>query len=155
MTRTRTDNYFGDFKEGQVYEHPRGRTITETHMLMTNMVLNTSEGHFNSDLMEDSEFGAPIVYGGINLAIVSGLASETISENALSITSVDDVRFLNPVYHGDVLYAESEVLERTDASDHSDAGEVTFGLRGYNQDGDQVLEAKQTVLLKKETHPVA
>jgi acyl dehydratase len=102
--------------------------------------------------MADSEFGQRIVYGGINLSLVCGLASETISENALSILSMDDVRFTTPVFHGDTLYAESEVVEKREAEDRDDAGVVTFRVTGYNQDDEQVLGADQTVLLKKASH---
>ena len=153
MGRTSDDNYYEDFAVGQVYEHPRGKTMTEMdNVLITNMVLNTAQGHFNEDRMADSEFGQRIVYGGINLSLVCGLASETISENALSILSMDDVRFTTPVFHGDTLYAESEVVEKREAEDRDDAGMVTFRVTGYNQDDDQVLGADQTVLLKKASH---
>ena len=90
MGRTSDDNYYEDFEVGQVYEHPRGKTMTEMdNVLITNMVLNTAQGHFNEDSMRDSEFGQRIVYGGINLSLVCGLASETISENAISILQRD------------------------------------------------------------------
>lgn len=153
MSRTSDDNYYEDFEVGQVYEHPRGKTMTEMdNVLITNLVLNTAQGHFNEDRMEDGEFGQRIVYGGINLSLVCGLASETISENAISILGLDDVRFTTPVFHGDTLYAESEVLSKRESEDRSDAGVVTFQVTGYNQDEDQVLEAEQTVLLKKRDH---
>ena len=153
MARTSDDNYYEDFAVGQVYEHPRGKTMTEMdNVLITNLVLNTAQGHFNEDSMKDSEFGQRIVYGGINLSLVCGLASETISENALSILAMDDVRFTAPVFHGDTLYAESEVLEKHDAEDREDAGVVTFLVIGYNQDDERVLQAEQTVLLKKAGH---
>ena len=153
MPRTSEDNYYEDFEVGQVYEHPRGKTMTEMdNVLITNLVLNTAQGHFNEDSMEDSEFGQRIVYGGINLSLTCGLASETISENAISILGMDDVRFTTPVFHGDTLYAESEVLEKRDAEDRDDAGVVTFRVTGHNQDDEQVLQAEQTVLLKKAAH---
>lgn len=150
MPRTSNDNYYEDFKIGQVYEHPRGKTMTEMdNVSLTNLVLNTAEGHFNEDAMKDREFGERIVYGGINLSLVCGLASETISENALSILALDDVRFTTPVFHGDTLYAESEVLSKRESEEHPDAGVVRFKVRGHNQDDEQVLEAEKTVLLKK------
>jgi acyl dehydratase len=153
MARTSDDNYYEDFEVGQVYEHPRGKTVTETdNVLITNLVLNTAQGHFNEDRMKDSEFGQRIVYGGINLSLVCGLASETVSENAISVRSMDDVRFTAPVFHGDTLYAESEVLGKREAGDREDAGLVTFRVTGTNQDDERVLEARQTVLLKRASH---
>jgi acyl dehydratase len=150
MPITSNDNYFEDFEVGEVYEHPRGKTMTEMdNVSLTNLVLNTAEGHFNEDTMQDREFGERIVYGGINLSLVAGLASETVSENALDILGFDDVRFTTPVFHGDTLYAESEVTDKHETETRPDGGVVTFHVRGYNQDDEQVLEAEQTVLLKK------
>lgn len=153
MARTSNDNYFEDFEVGQIYEHPRGKTMTEMdNVALTNLVLNTAQGHFNEDQMKDSEFGQRLVYGGINLSLTLGLASETISENAITILELDDVRFTTPVFHGDTLYAESEVLSKRESDERDDAGVVTFGVTGYNQDDEQVLQAEQTVLLKKAAH---
>lgn len=150
MPITSNDNYFEDFEVGEVYEHPRGKTMTEMdNVSLTNLVLNTAEGHFNEDTMQDREFGERIVYGGINLSLVAGLASETVSENALDILGFDDVRFTTPVFHGDTLYAESEVIDKHETETRPDGGVVTFHVCGYNQDDEQVLEAEQTVLLKK------
>jgi itaconyl-CoA hydratase len=149
MGLTGDHNYFEDFEEGQVWEHTRGKTMTEMdNVLITNLVMNTSEGHFNEDQMKDSEFGERITYGGINLSLVLGIASEDISENAITELGLEEVRFLTPVTHGDTLYAESEVLE-TRAADRDDVGVVTFRVRGYNQDDEHVLGTTKTVLLKK------
>lgn len=153
MGRTGSHNYFEDFEVGQVYQHTRGKTVTEMdNVLLTNLVLNTAQPHFNEDVMTDHEFGQRIVFGGVNLSIVCGLASEDISENAITELGYDDVAFTKPVFHGDTLYAESEVLEKHDAEDREDAGVVTFRVTGHNQDDEQVLQAEQTVLLKKAAH---
>ncbi len=153
MGRTGDHNYFEDFEVGQVWEHTRGKTMTEMdNVLMTNLVLNTAQGHFNEDLMQNSEFGERITYGGINLSLVFGLASEDISENAINELAIDEVQFTAPVLHGDTLYAESEVLETWDSDDYPEGGIVKFRVRGYNQDDKQVLGATKTVLLKKRTH---
>lgn len=150
MGRTGNHNYYEDFEEGDIYEHTRGKTMTEMdNVMLTNLVLNTAQGHFNEDQMEESEFGERIVYGGINLSLVLGIASEDISENAIDELALDDVRFENPVFHGDTLYAESEVLGKRDSDEHPDGGVVEFRVRGFNQDDDQVLGATKKVLLKK------
>lgn len=153
MGRTSDNNYYEDFEVGAVYDHPRGKTMTEMdNVLLTNLVLNTAQGHFNENRMEDSEFGERIVYGGINLSLVCGLASEHISENAITILGLDDVRFTTPVFHGDTLYAESEVLEKRASDERPDGGVVTFRVHGYNQDDEQVLEASKKVLVKKKEY---
>ena len=150
MGRTSDHNYYEDFAVGEIYEHTRGKTITEMdNVAITNLVLNTAQGHFNEDQMADSEFGERIVYGGINLSMVCGLASEDISENAITELGYDEVRFNNPVFHGDTLYAESEVLSKCDSDERSDGGVVEFRVRGYNQNDEQVVGATKRVLLKK------
>ena len=153
MGRTGDHNYFEGFEVGEIYEHTRGKTVTETdNVLLTNLVLNTAEGHFNEDAMADSEFGERIVYGGINLSIVCGIASEDISENAITELGYDEVRFSNPVFHGDTLYAESEVLAKRPHEERDDGGVIEFRVRGYNQNGEQCVGATKTVLLKRRSH---
>lgn len=150
MGRTSNHNYYEDFEIGVTYEHTRGKTITEMdNVLLTNLVMNTAQGHFNEDLMSESEFGERIVYGGINLSMVAGLASEDISENAITELAYDDIQFKRPVTHGDTLYATSEVLSKRDSDKRSDGGVVEFRIRGYNQNNEQVLGATKKVLLKK------
>jgi len=124
MSRTGSHNYYENFEVGEVYEHTRGKTVTEMdNVLLSNLVLNTAQPHFNVDIMTDHEFGQRIVFGGISLAIVSGLASEDISENAITELDYDDVSFTKPVFHGDTLYAESEVLAKADSDEYPNGGE--------------------------------
>jgi acyl dehydratase len=150
MTRTGTHNYYEDFTPGEVYEHTRAKTVTEMdNVLLTNLVLNTAQGHFNEALMRDSEFGERIVFGGITLSLVLGLASEDVSENALRVLAIDDVRLTEPVHHGDTLSAESEVRSKRASPECPSGGVVEFRTRGFNQDGTQVAEVTQTVLLKR------
>lgn len=82
-------------------------------------------------------------------SIICGLASVDITENAITELSYNDVQFTVPVFHGDTLYAESELLAKGDASDREDGGTVTFRVRGYNQDDEQVLGATKTALLRR------
>lgn len=155
---TREDNYFEDFTAGDTLVHPRGRTLSDgEHMMLTNMVLNTAQLHFNQAMCEESPGayfdGRRVVYGGIVLAFVVGLASEETTENALAELSMDEGRHLNPVFAGDTLFAESTVLEVRD-SELPDAGIVRFRLVGKNQRGEKVLEIDREVLLKRR-HPLA
>lgn len=151
MSITENHNYYEDFEEGQIYEHTRGKTVTETgHVMLTNLVLNTAQGHFNKDAMEGSPLGDErLVYGGITLSLACGLASEDISENAVTVLGYDDVQFTTPVHHGDTIYAKSEVLSKRESDERPDCGVVEFRVRGYNQDETQVVGATKRVLLKK------
>lgn len=146
---THRDNYFEDFQVGAVYAHARGRTITEMdNVMITLQVLNTSEGHFNEDRMAHSPFKHRINFGGITASFVVGLASEDTAENVLAELGLDKIRFSHPVYHGDTLYALTEVLNKAD-SDREDAGTLHFQHVGVNQDGEIVFTGERHVLMKR------
>lgn len=154
---TRDDNFFEDFTVGETIVHPRARTVGETeHMVLTNVVLNTAQLHFNQAMCDESPEtffqGRRVVYGGIVLAFVVGLASEETSENAVGELFMDEGRHKNPVFAGDTLFAESTVLARRPAEGREDAGIVRFQLVGKNQDGKVVLEIVREVLVKKRGH---
>jgi itaconyl-CoA hydratase len=152
---TSRDNYFEDFTVGAVLRHARGKTITEMdNVLITNMVMNTAEGHFNEDLMKrggSGIFAQRVVFGGINLAMVLGLAAQDTAEQCLRELTLDKIKLSNPVFHGDTLYAFSEVLSKSDA-DRDDAGVVHFKHYGINQDDKLCVEAQRSVLLKRKSH---
>ena len=155
---TSPDNYFEDFVVGAVIRHARGKTITAVeNVQITNMVMNTAEGHFNDDVMRKAAghgiFGnrGVVVFGGINLSMVLGLAAQDTAEQCLRELGMDKIRLTNPVFHGDTLYAYSEVLEKTDA-DREDAGVVRFRHYGVNQDDKLCVQAERTVLLKRRSH---
>jgi itaconyl-CoA hydratase len=149
---TGMDNYFENFAVGDVFRHARGKTVTEMDgVLLTHLVMNTAQGHFNEHLMAASPFKGRIVFGGIIAAIVVGLAYEDTGEQALAELGLDGVRFRAPVQHGDTLYATTEVVALTDAEQH-DAGIATFKHTGTNQDGTLVFEGKRRVLLKRRSH---
>lgn len=153
MALTGKDNWFEDFTPGAVYRHARGKTVTEMdNVMITNMVMNTAEGHFNEHLMrsqgKDAIFAQRVVFGGINISMVIGLASQDTAENAVAELGMDKIRLKHPVFHGDTLYAYSEVLEARD-SDRPDAGIVRFRHWGVNQDDKVVFEGERTVLIRK------
>jgi len=149
---TSPGNYFEDFGVGDVWRHARGKTMTEMdNILLTNLVLNTAEGHFNEDRMQKAGggiFSQRVVFGGINLSFVIGLAAQDTGEQVLAELEMDKVRLRHPVFHGDTLYAFSEVVEKTD-SDRADAGQVRFRHYGINQDDKLCVEAERLVLMKK------
>lgn len=149
---TSKNNYFEDFEVGQVIKHARGKTMEPLeNVLFTNLTMNTAQGHFNEDLMKLTPFGQRLSYGGANFSIVMGLASEDCCENALAELGMDNIKLTNPVFHGDTLYAYTEVLEIKDA-DRDDAGEIRFKHYGFNQDDKQIFEGERRVLLKRRSH---
>ncbi len=153
---TSADNYFEDFEPGRLMRHARGKTVTEMdNVLITNLVMNTAEGHFNEHQMRQQAaggiFAQRVVFGGINLSMVLGLAAQDTAEQCLLEIGLDKIRLSNPVFHGDTLYAYSEVLSREDA-DRDDAGVVRFMHYGVNQDDKLCVQAERTVLLKRKSH---
>lgn len=152
---TSANNYFEDFTPGDVWRHARGKTMTEMdNVLITNLVLNTAEGHFNEDRMRSAGhgiFAQRVVFGGINLSFVIGLAAQDTGEQVLRELEMTGVRLTTPVYHGDTLYAFSEVLEISDA-DREDAGIVRFRHYGINHEDKLCVQADRTVLMKRRSH---
>jgi acyl dehydratase len=149
---TGNNNYFEDFTVGAVYEHARGRTITEMdNVMITHLVMNTAQGHFNEHRMAQSPFKHRINFGGITASFVIGLAAEDTAEQALAELGLDKIRFSNPVYHGDTLYAYTEVVAKEDG-DRSDAGVIVFRHTGINQDKKIVFTGERRVLIKRRSH---
>ena len=143
MALTGNANYFEDFEPGAVMRHARGKTMCEQDNVgITLQVLNTAEGHFNEDLMQKNAMGregwnARLQFGGVTIAMVIGLAMQDTGENAVAELGLDKIRLKAPVFHGDTLYAYSEVLEKRQG-DAPNAGEVVFKHYGVNQK-DQVV----------------
>jgi len=145
-------NYFEDFTVGDVIRHARGKTVEGLeNVLITNLVMNTAQAHFNEHSMKDSQYGGRLSYGGVNFSLVMGLAMQDTGENALAELGMDNIRLMNPVVHGDTLYAYSEVLSVED-SDQADAGVVTFRHYGVNQDDKQVFQGDRRMLIKRRSH---
>lgn len=146
---TGDDNHFEAFAVGDVYRHARGKTVTENEAAtLCHLVMNTADAHFNEHRMQGGWIGQAVVFGGVTIAIVIGLAMQDTGEQALAELALDNIRLKAPVKHGDTLYAFSEVLETRDA-DRPDAGIVRFRHYGVNQDSVVVFEGERTVLLRR------
>jgi len=142
-------NYFEDFSVGDRYRHARGTTVGEVeNQLLTKLVMNTAHAHFNEHAMQSTPFGQRLVFGLVTASIVIGLATQDTAENAIAEVALDKLRFTAPVFHGDTLYAYSEVLA-TDDGGRGDAGRVRFKHWGLKQDGSVVFEGERTVLIKR------
>jgi len=149
---TGSSNYFEDFKVGDRLKHARGTTVGELeNQLLTKLVMNTAQAHFNEHAMKDSPWGQRLVFGLVTGSIVMGLATQDVAENAVAELRLDKLRFTAPVFHGDTLYAYTEVLSKAEVV-REDAGEVTFRHWGVNQDGKVVFEGERAVLIKRRSH---
>ena len=113
---TGTNNYFEDFKAGDVLKHARGKTVEPLEQVwITNVTMNTAEAHFNEHATKGTNYGQRLGFGGVTISMCIGLAAEDTAENALVELGMDKIRLKVPVLHGDTLYCYSEVLEKTDA----------------------------------------
>ncbi len=142
-----------DFVPGQRMRHARGTTVGEVEgQLLTKLVLNTAQAHFNEQAMAGSPLGeGRLVFGLVTGSIVIGLATQDTAEHALAEVGLDGLRFTAPVHHGDTLYAFSEVLA-VEGAERDDAGLVRFRHWGANQEGTIVFEGERTVLVKRRSH---
>ena len=149
---TGSANYFEDFTVGDRLKHARGTTVGEfENQLLTKLVMNTAQAHFNEHAMKDTPFGQRLVFGLVTGSVVMGLATQDVAENAIAELRLDKLRFTAPVFHGDTLYAYTAVLSKTEV-ERDDAGEVTFKHWGVNQDGKVVFEGERTVLIKRRSY---
>jgi itaconyl-CoA hydratase len=148
--------YFEDFKVGDVYRHAMGRTLTETdNTWFTLLTCNTNEIHFNTDYAAQTEFGRPLMNSCLTLSLVTGLSVEDISRHIVANLGWDKVTLPAPVFAGDTIYAESEVLETRPSKSRPGQGIVRVRTRGYNQDGTVVITFERSVLVySRQTEPV-
>lgn len=145
-----TGRFFEDFEVGDVYQHPLGRTVTETdNTWFTLMTMNTNQMHFNTEYAARSEFGRPLVVSTLTVAIAVGQSVTDLTQNAFANLGWDDIKMTHPVFAGDTLWSESLVLEKRESSSRPHAGIVTVRTRTINQEGDEVSSFKRTFLVYK------
>lgn len=140
---------YEDFEVGDIYQHPLGRTITQAdNIWFTLLTVNPNPIHFDSHYAAQTEFKKPLVNSTLTLAVITGLSVTDLSQNAVNL-GWDEVRLPHPVFEGDTLYAQSEVLEKRASQSRPNRGIVRFKTVGFNQDGKIVLEFKRTILVYK------
>jgi itaconyl-CoA hydratase len=151
---TGDDNWFEDFEAGQRWRSARGSTVGEVeNQLLTKLVMNTAQEHWNEHSMESSPWGhSRLVFGMITGSMTIGLASQDTAENALAEIELTGMKFRAPVFHGDTLYAYSEVLDTSDGDGRDDAGRVRLRHWGAKSDGTVVFECERTILVKRRSH---
>ena len=145
--------YFEDFEVGDVYEHPLGRTVTTTdNVWFTLLSQNTAPVHFDHNYAAQTEFGKPLVDSTFTLALVTGQSVTDISQNVFANLGWDEVRLPAPVFEGDTIYSQSEVLEKRESRSRPNVGIVTVETTGYNQDGRSVITFKRTIMVYRRGH---
>ncbi len=147
--------YLEDFTVGDIYEHRPGRTITETDNIQFSlMTMNFHPMNCDAAFAAKSEFGRSLVNSGLTLAIVLGMTVNDVSGKAIANLGWTEIKLTAPVFPGDTLYAESEVLEKRESKSRPTQGIVTVHTRAFNQDGIKVMEFVRSALIPKRGHGV-
>ncbi len=142
--------YFEDFEIGDIYKHPGGRTIIDAdNVWFTNITLNTHPVHFNNDYAQRTDYKKPLVNSCFTLSLVTGMSVTDLSQNAVANLGWESVRLPAPVFVGDTLYAESEILTKRESKSMEHAGIVKAKTMGIKQDGTVVIEYERNILVYK------
>lgn len=146
---------FEDFTVGDIYEHRPGRTVTQAdNVWFTLLTMNTHPLHFDEEYGKASEFGRCLVASPLTVAILVGMSVRDVSQKAIANLGWREIRLPSPVFPGDTLYAESEVLEARPSQSRPGAGVVTVRTTGRNQDGTVVCTFERTMLIARRGHSV-
>jgi acyl dehydratase len=142
--------FYEDMDVGDVYRSRFGRTVTESDNLwFTCLTMNTNPIHFSVPYVERTRWGQILVNSTFTLALVTGMTVFDATEHAAANLSWTDVQLPNPVYVGDTIWAESEILEKRESRSNPGVGIVTMRSRGINQRREVVIEYKRTFMLYK------
>ncbi|MCS6909578.1 MAG: MaoC family dehydratase [Anaerolineales bacterium] len=143
--------YYEDLNVGDKFRHATGRTLTEMdNVLFSALTLNTQPLHINEDFASKTEFGRRIVHGLFTAALVVGISVGELTEGTIVANlGYDNIRHPNPAFHGDTIYAETEVLEKRESKSRPEAGLVRLKHIGRKPDGTVVVELERTVMFLK------
>jgi itaconyl-CoA hydratase len=141
--------YYEDLEVGMVLRHPLGRTVTQTdNAWFTLLTANSNPIHFDVHYAAQTEFGKPLVNSTFTFSVVTGLSVADLSQYAINL-GWDDVRIPAPLFEGDTIYAQTEVLSRRESKSRPNMGLVEVKTTGFKQDGCVIMEFKRTILVYK------
>jgi acyl dehydratase len=143
--------YYEELEVGQVFRHQPGRTVTEAdNVFFSCLTMNPQPLHVDFHAAAQAEFGRPLVNSLLTLGISVGLSvGETTLGTTVGNLGFDRVEFPKPVFHGDTLYAETEVVEKRESRSRPQWGIVTFEHRTRNQAGEVVMRARRNAMMRK------
>ena len=147
--------YYEDFEVGHIYEHRPGRTITQAdNTWFTLLTMNKHPLHFDLDYAKNSEFGKPLINSAFTLAVVAGMSVSDVSQKTIANLGWDDIKLVAPVFAGDTIYAESEVLTKRESKSRPNAGIVKVKTTGHKEDGTVFMTYERNMLIPKRGHAV-
>ncbi len=142
---------YEDFQVGDVYEHRPGRTLMQAdNTWFTLLTMNTHPVHFDLNFASQTEFEKPLMNSTLTLALVTGMSVSDTSQRAIANLGWDKVRLLAPVFDGDTLYAESEVLSKRLSRSRPGQGIVTIKTTGINQHDVAVISFERSFLIAQQ-----
>ena len=143
--------YFEEFTVGQVFKHQPGRTVTEAdNVLFTTMTMNPQPLHLDAAFASQTEFGQRLVNSLLTLGIAVGLSvGDTTLGTTVANLGFDKIEFPKPVFHGDTLYIETEILDKRESRSRPDTGVVFFEHRATNQREELVARIRRAGLMRK------
>lgn len=143
--------WFDELSVGQMFDHPIRRTVTETdNLLFSTLTHNPAQLHLDAEYMKASDYGRILVNSTFTLGLMVGVSvGDTTLGTAIANLGWDEVRFPAPVFVGDTLRIETEVIELRESKSRPNAGIVTFAHRAYNQHGTLVASCKRSGLQHK------
>lgn len=144
--------YFEQFQVGQRFRHDVRRTVTETdNVLFSTMTMNPAAIHLDAEYAKTTEFGRPLVNSAFTLGLMVGISvGDTTLGTTVGNLGWDEVRFPGPVFAGDTLRVETEVLELRDSRSRPHNGIVVFGHRAYNQRDELVASCRRVALMLRQ-----
>lgn len=143
---------YEDFEVGATLRHQLGRTVTATdNTWFTLLTLNTNPIHFDVHYSAQTEFGRPLMNSTFTLALITGISVADVSQHAVNL-GWDEVRLPAPVFEGDTIYAQTEILSKRESKSRPHMGVVEIKTVGFNQDGTVVMEFRRTILVYKRGH---
>ncbi|MDQ0740063.1 MaoC family dehydratase [Pseudomonas sp. W4I3] len=139
---------FEDFCVGDIYEHRPGRTLTDSdNTWMSLICMNNHPLHINSDYAKETAFGAPLVSSLVTFSIVGGMSLASTSKKGIANLGWDNVRLLAPVFVGDTIYAESEVVAKRCSESRPGQGIVTVRTKGVKSCGEVFFSCQRSFLI--------
>ena len=142
--------YFEDFTVGDIYHHLPGRTLSQQdNSWFTLLTMNTHPRHFDEEYAAATEFGKPLIASPLTVAVIVGISVSDVSAKAIANLGWKEIKLPNPVFPGDTLYANTEVLGKRESRSRPNAGIVSVLTRGINQDDAEVCIFERQILIPK------
>ena len=143
--------WFDEFEMGKVYRHSITRTVTEMdNMMFSCLTMNPQPLHVDFHAAQKAEFGKPLVNSLLTLGIAVGLSvGETTLGTTVGNLGFEKVEFPKPVFHGDTIYSETEVVEKRESKSRPQWGVVIFEHRARNQHGDVVMRCRRAAMMRR------